>query len=253
MVTLKLKIVAGEYGFSPVDKGKEVGIVDAVDRSPTCLEDYKILVEAAEGEEYFTLLYGRPFGVSNWVSPISFGYTTEQIKEMLRKEQEKGAPVEEFYKTLKVGDVVKIEGEQWRESLNATVIVTGVYDNEDHGFDYKRVSGVTDREYGTIGACSLEFGDVVVSPVENNAVNIVQDMVNSPNHYVLFEGVEVKDVVKEVLRRWQDESAVEMSFNQAGMMKEALQYLLRAPKKNNKEDVEKAVYYLNGILEEWGE
>ena len=79
------------------------------------------------------------------------------------------------------------------------------------------------------------------------------DMINSPSHYQLFDGVEVKDVVKEVLRRWQDECDLGMSFNQAGMMKEALQYLLRAPKKNNKEDVSKAIYYLNEIVKEWDE
>lgn len=79
------------------------------------------------------------------------------------------------------------------------------------------------------------------------------DFINSPPHYALFAGVEVKDVVKEILNRWENDAAIEMSFNQAGCMKEALQYLLRAPKKNEKEDVEKAVYYLNEILKEWDE
>lgn len=263
-MTLKLKIVAGGHGFLFADEGKEVGIVDAVDRSPTRLEDFKILVEAIEGEEYSTPPYDRPFGVDNLASPISFGYTTEQIKEMLKKEQEKGTPVEEFYKTLKVGDVVKVVGEKsvFNPRYDATVKVTRLHDRfmGDYGFDAELLTGLVEAgpcaSIGaevTVGSTALKTGRVVVSPVENNAVNIAQDMVNSPNHYVLFEGVEVKDVVKEVLRRWQDESAVEMSFNQAGMMKEALQYLLRAPKKNKKEDVEKAVYYLNSILEEWNE
>src|SRR5690606_31494649 len=106
----------------------------------------------------------------------------------------------------------------------------------------------------TVEDSELASGEVTVWPYrEEDARTMVHDVVNSPNHYILFKDIEAKDVVKEVLRRWQDESGTDMSFNQAGMMKEALQYLLRAPKKNKKEDVEKAVYYLKAILEEWGE
>jgi hypothetical protein len=161
--------------------------------------------------------------------------------------------MEEFYKTLKVGDIVKVEGEQWGIQYDAVVEVTGLYGGLDCGFDYKRVSGNPERELGIIGSCHLKGGDLIVFPVENKENTPAQDVVNSPNHYILFKDIEVKDVVKEVLRRWQDESNTDMSFNQAGMMKEALQYLLRAPKKNKKEDVEKAVYYLKAILEEWDE
>jgi hypothetical protein len=84
------------------------------------------------------------------------------------------------------------------------------------------------------------------------------DMVNSPNHYILFnksdiEGdtIEVKHVVKAILERWQSQEKISFDFYQAGCYKELLQYLLRAPLKNNYEDVAKAKYYLEEILNEW--
>lgn len=85
-----------------------------------------------------------------------------------------------------------------------------------------------------------------------------KDMVNSPNHYILFrkdeiEGdfIEVKHVVKRILERWQYQDKISFDMYQAGCYKELLQYLLRAPLKNNIEDVEKAQYYLKEILQEW--
>jgi hypothetical protein len=187
--------------------------------------------------------------------------------------------MEEFYKTIEVGQKVKICGITRRWALcEAVVAVTGLYRRpDDYGFDYLLISGQAYDDIGTVGHSELMSGKVTVYPYdeecrssyceceegqcsvgkvdmradEASKIQKNNDVVNSPNHYILFKDIEVKDVVKEVLRRWQDESNTDMSFNQAGMMKEALQYLLRAPKKNKKEDVEKAVYYLKAILEEW--
>ena len=87
---------------------------------------------------------------------------------------------------------------------------------------------------------------------------VEKDMVNKPSHYQLFhkdeiEGdfIEVKHVVKAVLQRWQDQGEISFDFYQAGCYKELLQYLLRAPLKNNIEDVQKAEYYLKEIINEW--
>src|SRR5690554_4567257 len=163
--------------------------------------------------------------------------------------------MEEFYMTIEVGQKVKICGIDRKGALcEAVVEVTGLYDRSsgDYGFDYSVISGRAYDNTRTVGDSELVSGEVTVWPYhEEDARTTVHDVVNSPNHYILFKDIEVKDVVKEVLRRWQHESGTDMSFNQAGMMKEALQYLLRAPKKNKKEDVEKAVYYLKAILEEW--
>ena len=181
--------------------------------------------------------------------------------------------MEEFYKTIEVGQKVKIRGERKGKLCEAVVRVTKLYGREygDFGFDFHHQKGTIPKCHarldedegtivGTVGVTSLLEGNVTVWPcgemqcsgdLRTNESAKLDDVVNSPNHYILFKDIEVKDVVKEVLRRWQDESNTDMSFNQAGMMKEALQYLLRAPKKNKKEDVEKAVYYLKAVLEEW--
>lgn len=79
------------------------------------------------------------------------------------------------------------------------------------------------------------------------------DFVNKPIHYQLVGDVEVKDVIKIVLDRWEDDSVEYLSLYQGGCMKEALQYLLRAPLKNGREDVEKALYYLKEIIRMWEE
>ena len=190
--------------------------------------------------------------------------------------------MEEFYMTIEVGQKVKICGIDRKGTLcEAVVVVTRLYDRSsgDYGFNYSVISGRAYDAAGLVAYTELESREVTVFPYheecrssyceceegqcsagkvdmradEASKIQKNNDVVNSPNHYILFKDIEVKDVVKEVLRRWQHESDIEMSFNQAGMMKEALQYLLRAPKKNKKEDVEKAVYYLKAILEEWGE
>lgn len=90
----------------------------------------------------------------------------------------------------------------------------------------------------------------------NKALGI--DMVNAPKHYQLFhkddiEGdyIEVKHVVKAVLERWEQQENISFDFYQAGCYKELLQYLLRAPLKNNIEDVQKAGYYLKEVVDEW--
>ena len=88
--------------------------------------------------------------------------------------------------------------------------------------------------------------------------SVERDMVNKPSHYQLFhkdeiEGdfIEVKHVVKAVLQSWQEQDKISFDFYQAGCYKELLQYLLRAPLKNNIEDVQKAEYYLKEIINEW--
>jgi hypothetical protein len=79
------------------------------------------------------------------------------------------------------------------------------------------------------------------------------DFVNKPTHYQLVGDVEVKDVIKIILDRWEGDSVEYLSLYQGGCMKEALQYLLRAPLKNGREDVEKALYYLKEIIRMWEE
>lgn len=76
--------------------------------------------------------------------------------------------------------------------------------------------------------------------------SVKEDVVNSPKHYKLVGDVEVKHVVKEVLDRWDDN--FDISSYRGGCMKEAIQYILRAPLKNGEQDIEKAIWYLKEFL-----
>lgn len=83
-------------------------------------------------------------------------------------------------------------------------------------------------------------------------INDENDFVNAPPHYSLFpeHSIEVKDVVKLWLDRWETEAETEISFYQAACLKEMLCYILRSPLKNEVEDLEKAQWYLNEIIKE---
>lgn len=107
----------------------------------------------------------------------------------------------------------------------------------------------------------LDHKDVMVmdssSKTEEQPTKEV-DMVSSPPHYILFnkdeiEGdvIEVKHVIKAILERWEKQDKISFEMYQGGCYKEMLQYLLRAPYKNNIEDVQKAKWYIDEILNEW--
>lgn len=113
---------------------------------------------------------------------------------------------------------------------------------------------VVDEEHTVVAVGSKEEADKILG-IDRS---VRQDMVNKPSHYQLFhkddiEGdfIEVKHVVKAVLQSWEDQDKISFDFYQAGCYKELLQYLLRAPLKNNIEDVQKAEYYLKEIINEW--
>ena len=100
---------------------------------------------------------------------------------------------------------------------------------------------------GFLEDVSGEIFIYTLSKKEDVVTNLVkEDVVNSPKHYKLVGDVEVKHVVKEVLDRWDDN--FDISSYRGGCMKEAIQYILRAPLKNGEEDIEKAIWYLKEFL-----
>ena len=171
--------------------------------------------------------------------------------------------------SLEIGDVVLIQNSGHgfvEQDVGKYVEVTGYgdyfgkpgvtakeYDNPIKTIDYG-LNGVVG--YGTFGEKPM----ILLNVNEEHPVKeeTEKDMVNKPSHYQLFhkdeiEGdfIEVKHVVKAVLERWQEQDEISFDFYQAGCYKELLQYLLRAPLKNNIEDVQKAEYYLKEIINEW--
>lgn len=76
------------------------------------------------------------------------------------------------------------------------------------------------------------------------------DIVKKPKHYMLFPeaGIEVRDLVKILLNRASSNGFTDSMFlsDQAQM----LQYILRFDAKNGKEDLEKARWYLDKMIEQ---
>ncbi len=74
------------------------------------------------------------------------------------------------------------------------------------------------------------------------------DNVNSPAHYQLTEGFEVKHLMEILLDRIEVSDRVHFSHFQSSCYKEAMQYLLRFMLKNGMEDIYKARVYLEEVI-----
>lgn len=82
---------------------------------------------------------------------------------------------------------------------------------------------------------------------EENKPDLVEeeskpDMVNTPKHYVGEQGLEVETVLQNFVPRYEDSYV-------AHRVASALEYLLRAPLKNRKEDMKKARKNIDQALE----
>jgi hypothetical protein len=78
---------------------------------------------------------------------------------------------------------------------------------------------------------------------ESRQVEEEYDGVNHPDHYMLVDGVEVIDVIKEILTR-SDFTAIQGCY-----LGNVIKYILRADMKNGKEDYKKAQKYLEWLIQ----
>ncbi len=86
------------------------------------------------------------------------------------------------------------------------------------------------------------------------------DIVNKPKHYMLFDemeikergfegqGVEVRDVIEKLVEKV-DEAHLPYSALFSSDYVQLMQYLMRFMDKNGKEDLEKARWYLDKMIE----
>lgn len=81
------------------------------------------------------------------------------------------------------------------------------------------------------------------------------DVVEKPKHYMLFEeqGIEVRDVIVKLLKRMEDTEDYSFEPLDYADYAQLMQYLMRFMDKNGKEDLEKARWYLDKIIENWEE
>lgn len=88
-----------------------------------------------------------------------------------------------------------------------------------------------------------EVKEVVEKENSKQEVRLVGDQVKHPNHYQGTQGLEVIDIMKNFLPKYQDGYV-------AGMIKDVIKYILRAPSKDNLlQDLKKAREYLNFAIE----
>jgi len=78
---------------------------------------------------------------------------------------------------------------------------------------------------------------------EGHKNKAMEDQVKHPSHYQGTQGLEVIDIMKNFLPKYQDGYV-------AGMIKDVIKYILRAPSKGNLlQDLKKAREYLNFAIE----
>lgn len=74
----------------------------------------------------------------------------------------------------------------------------------------------------------------------------MEDLVNSPKHYELNEILTVYQFRQIIAEKAENEGMEYAAFSD---WDRAIEYLLRAPFKNGKQDLEKAIWYMNKLAE----
>lgn len=82
-------------------------------------------------------------------------------------------------------------------------------------------------------------------------INVV-DNINRPSHYMLFDGIEVRDVIEKLLGKLTNNSrGFTFSHQSASDYVQLMQYLMRFMNKNGVEDLKKARWYLDKMIESY--
>ena len=80
------------------------------------------------------------------------------------------------------------------------------------------------------------------------------NVISKPKHYMLFEeeGIEVRDVIGKLTEKLAENPKGEFySYQFAADYVQLMQYLMRFMDKNGKEDLEKARWYLDKMIESY--
>ena len=116
--------------------------------------------------------------------------------------------------------------------------------------DYESFFETVNAQYenDVITLTDLDTGDTMSVVIDENNRATAVDMVNSPKHYILRDGLEVKDVRIALLQKLMTDGIV-MPYEDAHEWMTAWEYVTRAPFKNGREDLEKAKWYLDSIID----
>ena len=142
-------------------------------------------------------------------------------------------------KDLSIGDRIRI---QEVNGVEITVQIKNVYRLVQSSLDIDKwvadVEAIDERTW-TIDD-SYDFYSLAN---ENEPVEMtLDDKVNRPTHYT-YGDIEVIDFIEQVTKDYKPELAFAIG--------NAIKYISRANRKNGKEDLDKARWYLNRAFEKW--
>lgn len=171
---------------------------------------------------------------------------------LLEDDEEFGRNLCDYYYDLEVEDLQQLSKEQYGLLSEDTVN----YDDDQLAKSYSEALSEEENEGKTIGQLlDVEFGDInfvsdvdkELSTISSKSLSFVEkdldkdEMVHSPAHYNAGK-YEVIDMLEVMAEGYEDPKV-------AYLVATAGKYLFRAPFKNNmKQDLEKAVWYLNRAL-----
>ena len=171
---------------------------------------------------------------------------------LLEDDEEFGRNLCDYYYELEVEDLQQLSKEQYGLLSEDTV----KYDDDQLAKSYSEALSEEENEGKTIGQLlDVEFGDInfvsddekALSTISSKSLSFVEkdldkdEMVHSPAHYNAGK-YEVIDMLEVMAEGYEDPKV-------AYLVATAGKYLFRAPFKNNmKQDLEKAVWYLNRAL-----
>jgi len=109
-------------------------------------------------------------------------------------------------------------------------------------FNSKYVAIVTFNGIGTIKIDDNYDFISVPKPTSKEVEKTIDNKVNHPTHYT-YGDIEIIDFIEQVTKDYKPELAFAIG--------NAIKYISRANRKNGKEDLDKARWYLNRAFEKW--
>jgi len=99
----------------------------------------------------------------------------------------------------------------------------------------------------TINLTDLDTSDFLTVNLDEDCWATPVDMVNAPPHYVIEDGLEWIDVREALAKKLMKEGVV-LPYEDYSDWDRALEYLVRGPSMNQKEDYDKALFYLTRLI-----
>lgn len=143
---------------------------------------------------------------------------------------------------LNRNDIVQFQCANKKFSAFQTAIVNQVYAEE---FMLKTIwKAEVENQAGRTFTITDNDDFIRVNEPFTRKVNMQeeQDVVNKPKHYT-YGDIEVIDYIEQVTKNYKPELAFAIG--------NAIKYISRANRKNGKEDLDKARWYLNRAFEKW--